>query len=54
MSRATGHSKVDLTWENPELSQLAKLKKNNWNKMTDQQIDKIDWGLYLNEDDIED
>jgi hypothetical protein len=48
-----GHSKVELTWEDPELSLTAGLKKKNWGKMTEEELDKIDWATYLNEEDIE-
>jgi hypothetical protein len=48
-----GHSKVELTWEDPELSLPAGLKKKNWGKMTEEELDKIDWATYLNEEDIE-
>lgn len=53
MNRALGHSKVNLTWEDPELSLTASLKKKNWNKLSEEQLDKIDWGMYINEDDIQ-
>lgn len=48
-----GHSKVTLSWEDPELSLPASLKKKNWNRMSEAELDKVDWGLYLNEDDID-
>ena len=53
INRAMGHSKVELTWEDPELSLTAGLKKKNWGKMTEEELDKIDWATYLNEEDIE-
>ena len=34
INRAMGHSKVELTWEDPELGLAASLKKKNWGKMT--------------------
>ncbi len=49
INRAMGHSKVELTWEDPELSLAASLKKKNWGKMTEQELDKVDWATYLNE-----
>jgi len=36
ISRALGHSKVELTWEDPELSLPATLKKKNWNKLSEE------------------
>lgn len=48
-----GHSKVNLSWEDPDLSLAASLKKKNWNKLTEEEMDKMDWGMYLNEDEIE-
>lgn len=45
-----GHSKVALTWEDPELNSIAALKKKNWSKMNDKEIDGIDWGMYINEE----
>lgn len=30
-----GHSKISLTWEDPELNSIASLKNKNWNKMTE-------------------
>lgn len=35
VNRSMGHSKVSLTWEDPELSVAASLKKINWNKLTE-------------------
>ena len=35
VNRAMGHSKVSLTWEDPELSVAASLKKINWNKLSE-------------------
>lgn len=34
VNRAMGHSKVELTWEDPELGIAAGLKKKNWGNMT--------------------
>lgn len=34
VNRALGHSKVSLTWEDPDLSFRSSLKKINWNKLT--------------------
>lgn len=48
-----GHSKVGLTWEDPELNVAASLKKKNWNKLSDADLDKIDWGNYIDENQIE-
>jgi hypothetical protein len=42
-----GHSKVGLTWEDPELNVTASLKKKNWNKLSEADLDKIDWGNYI-------
>ena len=53
INRAMGHSKVELTWEDPELGLAASLKNKNWGKMTQQELDKIDWATYLNEEDVE-
>ena len=47
MNKALGHTKVDLTWEDPELSRPANLKKKNWNKLSEEEFDKIDWDNYL-------
>ena len=44
-----GHSNVSLTWEDPELNAVAGLKKKNWNAMSEEDINKIDWSIYLNE-----
>ena len=47
INRAAGHSKVKLTWEDPELTMIAGLKKKNWNTMTEDDLAKVDWGMYL-------
>jgi hypothetical protein len=36
ITRSVGHSKVNLSWEDPELSAAAGLKHKNWGKMTEQ------------------
>jgi hypothetical protein len=51
VTKALGHSKVSLSWEDPELSLAASLKKKNWNRLTDKELDNIDWGMYINEED---
>jgi hypothetical protein len=38
INRALGHSKVSLSWEDPELSLAASLKKKNWNKMSEAEL----------------
>ncbi len=45
-----GHSSVSLTWEDPELNETANLKKKNWSKISDKEMNNIDWSLYINED----
>jgi hypoxanthine phosphoribosyltransferase len=50
VSRAMGHSSVSLTWEDPELNETANLKKKNWSKISDKEMNNIDWSLYINED----
>jgi hypothetical protein len=52
LNRAMGHSKVSLSWEDPELNLTAALKKKNWNNISQADLDKIDWGNYINEDDV--
>jgi hypothetical protein len=47
VNRAIGHSKVSLTWEDPDLSLAASLKKKNWGKLSEAELDKIDWGNYI-------
>lgn len=49
INKAMGHSKVSLTWEDPELNTVAGLKKKNWNAMTEEEMGKVDWSVYLNE-----
>ena len=44
-----GHSKVTLSWEDPQLSLPASLKNKNWGNMSEQQIEKIDWSMYMDE-----
>ena len=48
INRALGHSKINLSWEDPELSNIAGLKKKNWNQMSDKDLNKIDWSMYIN------
>jgi hypothetical protein len=31
----------------------ASLKKKNWGKMSEEELNKIDWATYLNEEDVE-
>ena len=52
INRATGHSKVSLSWEDPELNTIASLKKKNWNKMTVEELGNVDWGKYLDDDNV--
>jgi hypothetical protein len=52
VNRALGHSKVSLTWEDPDLSFRSSLKKINWNKLSEAEIDKMDWNNYINEDQL--
>ena len=49
INRAVGHSKVSLSWEDPELNIAAGLKKKNWNALKDDELYKMDWSIYLNE-----
>jgi hypothetical protein len=48
VNRALGHTKVNLSWEDPELSLSASLKKLNWNNLTEAELDKVDWNMYIN------
>jgi hypothetical protein len=50
INRAVGHTKVSLTWEDPELNTIAGLKKKNWGKMTEKEMEQVDWSLYMNDD----
>ena len=50
INKAVGHSNVSLTWEDPELNTTAGLKKKNWNSMSEEEMNKIDWGIYINEE----
>lgn len=52
INRALGHSKVSLSWQDPQLSLAASLKKKNWNNMSEKQLDNVDWGAYVNEQQI--
>jgi hypothetical protein len=49
ITKALGHSKVSLSWEDPELSLAASLKKKNWNRMSEKELDNMDWSMYINE-----
>jgi hypothetical protein len=50
VNRALGHSKVELTWEDPQLNTIAVLKNKNWGKMSEKEMESIDWGMYINEE----
>ena len=49
VSKAVGHTNVSLSWEDPELNTAAGLKKKNWNAMSEEDMNKIDWSMYINE-----